>query len=408
VRRYESNYRIAIIASSVGITPNEVIQSYVFDEARKLAERGFEVHIIRAKVEKDILSYGIHFHGIEKGIKFQVLKQMMRTSLYYPPISLLRNPIRIYQENLYALRVANIVRRYSIDLIHAHFAYPEGWVGILAKKVLRTKIPLVLTSHGYDLNIIKEYNYGLRIRKSYDAIVRKTLMEVDHIIVPSKLLFLRATEGGAETSKISLIPNGVDLKIFDPQKYDPQYFRGKHGLCDSKIILTIRALKKYYGIDMLMKAATILPENLNVKFVIIGKVEDKNLLQMAGFIVGRKIILLGSISRNEIPYAIAAADIVVDPCPIGQGINVLEAMAMSKPVVGVKTRLWDYIIDGYNGFLVPPGDAKALAEKILYLLENPSEAKRMGLNGRKLAEEKFDIEKKIDKITSIYKALIER
>ena len=406
MRRYESNYRIAIIASSVGKTPNEAIQSFVFDEARKLAERGFEAHIIRAKVEKDILSYGIYFHGIEKGIKFQVLKLMMRTSLYYPPISLLRNPVRIYQENLYALHVVDIVKRYSIDLIHAHFAYPEGWVGILAKKVLRTKIPLVLTSHGYDLNIVREYNYGLRIRRSYDAIVRKTLGAADHIIVPSKLLFLRAIEGGAEISKISLIPNGVDVKIFDPQKYDPQYFREKYGLGDSKIILTTRALRKYYGIDMLIKVATIFPENLNAKFVIIGKIEDKNLLRMASSIVGRKISLLGSIPRNEIPYAIAAADMVIDPCPIGQGINVLEAMAMEKPVIGIRTRLWDYIMDGCTGFLV--SNEHEMLEKILYLLENPSEAKRMGINGRKLTEEKYNIEKRVDKIVEIYKELLEK
>jgi glycosyltransferase involved in cell wall biosynthesis len=400
--------KVLIISAAVGKSPSEIVYSFVFDEIVRLAKRGIEVHVARLRFEGSGYYHGIYFHDIKRKAEPKVLYEAFRKLRYFPTYSLLRNPKKIYGELLYSLNIEKVAQKVNPDIIHAHFAYPEGWVGILAKKVLRTKIPLVLTSHGYDLNIVKEYNYGLRIRKSYDAIIRKTLKEVDHIIVPSKLLFLRAIEGGAEISKISLIPNGVDLKIFDPQKYDSQYFRRKHGLCDSKIILTVRALKKYYGIDTLIKVATILPEDLNVKFVIIGKVEDKNLLQMAGHIVGRKIIVLGSIPRNEIPYAIAAADIIVDPCPIGQGINVLEAMAMAKPVIGMKTRLWDYIIDGYNGFLVSPGDAKALAEKILYLLENPLEAKRMGLNGRKLAEEKFDIEKRIDKIISIYKALIER
>jgi glycosyltransferase involved in cell wall biosynthesis len=82
-------------------------------------------------------------------------------------------------------------------------------------------------------------------------------------------------------------------------------------------------------------------------------------------------------------------------------------MAGGKP--GVASRvggLPDQVIDGYNGFLVPPRDPKALADRIMYLLENPSEARRMGLNGRRLAEERFDIEKRIDKIIKVYDELV--
>jgi glycosyltransferase involved in cell wall biosynthesis len=82
-------------------------------------------------------------------------------------------------------------------------------------------------------------------------------------------------------------------------------------------------------------------------------------------------------------------------------------MACGKPVVASRVGgLPDQIIDGYNGFLVPPRDPKALADRILYLLENPSEARRMGLNGRKLAVERFDIEKRVDKIVKLYQELV--
>jgi glycosyltransferase involved in cell wall biosynthesis len=56
---------------------------------------------------------------------------------------------------------------------------------------------------------------------------------------------------------------------------------------------------------------------------------------------------------------------------------------------------------------VPPRSPKAITDKILYLLENPSEARRIGRNGRMLAEEKYDIEKRVDKIIEIYKKLLE-
>jgi len=364
-----------------------------------------EVHVIRSKVEGDSISYGIHYHGIERKYDVRALNFLARNIKRYPALSLIRKPTALHWENLYALNVAKVVEKYDVSLIHAHFAYPEGWIGLLCRAKLKTKVLFVLTSHGYDLNFVKEYRYGVRLNSKYDLIIRKVCESVDHIIVPSKLLFLRAVEAGAPPSKVSLVPNAVDLEVFNPKKVDIYFFKEKYKLDDSKIILTIRAIRKHYGIDKIVRVARKIPDNLKIKFIIIGSGElYTDLLKMAGNIVGRKIIFLGTIPHSEVPYAIASADVIVDPCPIGQGINVLEAMAMGKPVIGIRTKMWDYIINEYTGFLVTNDDE--IIEKIIYLIENPSEARRMGINGRRLVEEKFDINKRIEKILSLYRKLM--
>jgi glycosyltransferase involved in cell wall biosynthesis len=66
----------------------------------------------------------------------------------------------------------------------------------------------------------------------------------------------------------------------------------------------------------------------------------------------------------------------------------------------------ELIVDGYNGFLIRLKNYRDFASKLLYLIENPSEAKKMGLNGRKLAEERYSLEKRIDKIINLYRNLI--
>ncbi|MFA6254844.1 MAG: glycosyltransferase family 4 protein [Patescibacteria group bacterium] len=72
------------------------------------------------------------------------------------------------------------------------------------------------------------------------------------------------------------------------------------------------------------------------------------------------------------------------------GKVLVEANAHGKPVVSTATTGAKEIIqDGYNGFLVPIGDAQALADKIVYLLNNPDKAKEMGENGRRLVKEKY-------------------
>ncbi|MEM1548197.1 MAG: hypothetical protein QXM02_04150, partial [Thermoproteota archaeon] len=118
--------KVLVISSSVGKTPNEIAYYFIFDEVYRLVKRGLEIHIVRSKVEEDSISHGIYFHGIKKMLDPQAVKSTLKNILEYPLPSLLRNPISIYWEANYALNVIRIVEKYDIDLIHAHFAYPEG------------------------------------------------------------------------------------------------------------------------------------------------------------------------------------------------------------------------------------------------------------------------------------------
>ena len=98
--------------------------------------------MVRSKIEKESISYGIHFHGIERRYDIQALNILARNIMSYPPTSLVRMPTLLYWENLYALNVSKVVEKNDVSLIHAHFAYPEGLIGLLAKR--RTGKPLVV------------------------------------------------------------------------------------------------------------------------------------------------------------------------------------------------------------------------------------------------------------------------
>ena len=83
----------------------------------------------------------------------------------------------------------------------------------------------------------------------------------------------------------------------------------------------------------------------------------------------------------------------------------IDAEAAGLPVI---TTDWvgcrDTVIDGQNGFIIPPHDSSALAEKITLLIENPPLRQKMGLAARAYAEENFGIEKVVQKHLEIYKA----
>jgi len=93
---------VAVISGPVGKCPEDVTYSFVFDEVYRLAQRGIEVHVIRSKIESESISYGIHFHGIERKYDTEALNFSARNITCYPPVSLIRKPTVLYWENLYA------------------------------------------------------------------------------------------------------------------------------------------------------------------------------------------------------------------------------------------------------------------------------------------------------------------
>jgi glycosyltransferase involved in cell wall biosynthesis len=401
------SYSVAIISSFVGKTPEDIAHSFVFDEAFRLAQRGIDVHIIRYKVENDSSSYGIKYHGLEKKIDLRALKFFMRNLSVYPPISLLRKPTLIYRENLYALNASRIVER-NVNLIHAHFAYPEGLVGLLTKR--RTGKPLIVTLHGYDILIEPSVRYGVRLSKRIDVIINRVLNVADAVLTASKATFNEASKIVNDSSKIHLIPNAIDVQRFNPS-LDGSKIRKRLRISRNTVVFTLRSHEPKYGLEYLIRAAPVVAkEKEDVVFVIGGDGSLRHYHEQLSAELGlkEKMIFTGRIPQSEVPYYYAMSDIVVVPSlQEAFGLVVSEAMACGKPVIGTWVGgIPDQIIDGYNGFLVQPRNSSQIAEKILWLINNPDESKLMGMNGRKVAEEKFNIVKRVDKIISLYEELL--
>jgi len=399
---------IAVVSSSVGKSPDEITYSFVFDEVFRLAQRGLRVHVIRSKIEEDSISCGIRFHGIKRKIDFKALNILIKNPNKFKIFSWLKNPARVYWESLYALNISQVIRRNNIDLIHAHFAYPEGLAGLLAKRV--TGKPLIVTVHGYDILTEESVKYGLRLNKNFDAIIKWVLNEADAVITASNATFKEAHKIISAHENIYLIPNGVDVQRFNPH-LNGSYLKEKLKIGEDKVVFTLRHHKPVYGIEFLIKAVPlVLREKKDITFVVGGDGPLRHYHEKLAekLNVKNKIIFTGRIPHDEVLFYYSVSDIVVVPSlQEAFGLVVSEAMACGKPVIGTNVGgIPDQIIDGYNGFLVKPRSPKDIAEKIIWLLENQEEAKVMGMRGRKIVEEKFNIERRIDKIIELYKCLL--
>jgi glycosyltransferase involved in cell wall biosynthesis len=111
---------------------------------------------------------------------------------------------------------------------------------------------------------------------------------------------------------------------------------------------------------------------------------------------------------EELKALYAICDIFVLPSfEEGDPIALKEALASGKPLIGSNVGgIPMQIEDGWNGFLIEPGNEKQLYGKIKYLIENEDVRKRMEKNSRKLAEEEFDWNKIVDKYFEVYKYIM--
>jgi len=401
---------VMVLSTGVGKSPEDLMHSFVFDELYRLAKNGIEVHVVRPKVEKDTISYGIHFHGIERKIDPQALNMMLRNIIRYPPISLVRGNLSLYRENLYAANALKFANRRSVNLIHAHFAYPEGFVGALVKRLL--KKPLVITCHGYDINVVPEVNYGLRLSKKYDALIRMALKNADAVICVSTNLRKEVLNFGVNADNTFVVFNAVDLELFRPPSKqeicDIKEMKRRFGVGeDDFLILNARHLNSVYGIEYLIYAAKIVVEHFkNAEFIIAGEGELKGglnaLIQNMG--LQKHVKLVGKIPRMLMPKLMRASSLYVNASLAdGTPPSMIEACASGTPIISFNVGgASDIIDDGVNGYLVKPRDYKILASKIIYLLENPHLLKEFGANARRKAETAFDINKRIVKIMDVY------
>ena len=208
-----------------------------------------------------------------------------------------------------------------------------------------------------------------------------------------------------------VIHNGVDVEAFTPAAAGARHR-------DGCWIGMVGALAPWKGQHIFVQAAAEVVDRIpDVTFFLIGDViyttaghhdyrrELERLVHQLG-LEGR-VIFTGF--RKDIARVMANLDIVahcsVEPEPFGRVI--IEAMACGKPVIAARGGGVDEIIvDGDDGLLVPPGDARLLAEAILRLAGDPDRRARLGEAARRRVEEKFRIHDQVRQIEQCYDRLL--
>lgn len=281
------------------------------------------------------------------------------------------------------------LRNWRPDIIHTNNVGGVGLEAIIASR--RLHIPLIGTSHT-PFREFMEYS-PIRTEWATNKMLRYVSWyynQCDFVTAPSNFLFKEMVDYGLKK------PHRVLSNPINPEEFHPAEpakkteLREKLNFKGPSIIYTGR-LAPNKKVEILIRSLAIVKQTVSeAELIIIGNgVSEVALKQLARDLrVENDVKFLGFVNQEKFTELYQAADIfAVASTAEMQCLSMMNAMLTELPVVGVRAGALPEYINDQNGFVVEPGDYKAMAEKILYLIQNPNEAAQLGQQGREYAQQ---------------------
>ena len=264
--------------------------------------------------------------------------------------------------------------------------YKADIIGLLASR--RSGIPIVAVSHGWT-------HESLRVR-CYEALDRVVLRKMDRVVCVSHGQAAKVRRAGVAPQRIVVIPCAVQAERFEAP--DPEYrerLRGWFTGSPGRIIGAAGRLSPEKGFADLVEAAALATHaDPTLRFILFGDGHLRPDLErrIAAHGLQQQFVLAGF--RTDLDRFLPHLDLLVLPS-YTEGLPniVLEAFAAGVPVVATAVGgTPEAVEDGGNGYLVPPGDPPALAQRILDALSNEPRRQALAQRGRDRVLNEFSFE----------------
>lgn len=273
--------------------------------------------------------------------------------------------------------LANYLADKSVIHVHVHFAFGAASLALLLKTL--TGIPYSLTIHGSDVLLPR-------------PLTEEKLKQAKFVVTNCRFHInnLRKRFPSLDRQRFYVIRIGLDLHTepwsqMKPCEQDPALH-----------ILNVARLERVKAQDILIRACARL-QNMGVGFHcrIVGdgpqKTKLKKLIDQSG--LNERVELLGPRFQDEVVKLYEWSHVLVlSSLSEGTPMTVIEAMAQARPVIAPNiTALPEMVVEGKTGYLFKKGSHEDLAIKLKGLAGNLKLVKQLGIEGRKKAEELFDL-----------------
>ncbi len=326
----------------------------------QLALRGHEVHFITYECPIRLREgEGLHFHQVEIN-HYDLFK--------YPDYAL-----------TLAVKIANVAKAYSLDVVHVHYAIPHATSAYLARQMLDARIAIITTLHGTDITLVGQ-------NPAFTEIVKFSIEQSDLVTAVSKSLRQDTIDSFAPNQEIEVIPN-----FFVPRKLDVTP--------TPNLIVHSSNFRPVKRVTDVVRIFAQVRKKIPAHLRLIGSgpchQEVQRLVQTMDLV--EHVTFIGSVPHLD-PYIADAKLFLLPSAQESFGLAALEAMSYGVPVVASDVGgLPELVIHGETGYLAEVGDIEKMADLSIEMLNQQSFGKK--------AQERALIHFSHDKIVPQYEQL---
>ena len=381
---------------------------YVDEVSRNLARLGYAVDVFTRRDSPDlpdVLEWapGVRIVHLEAGPAAYVFKDEL-----WPHMPAFRDAFPRF--------VRHDGARY--DLLHGNF-WMSGWVAV--ELGARLGIPVAQIFHATGLTKRRHQGAADTSPGGRIGVERAIVRRADRLIAqcPSERSELIA-DYGANPAKVAVIPSAVNTSVFRPVPRDEA--RRRIGLeADGPVVVYVGRMLPRKDVRNVVRALALLVRERGVPATLLlvgGESAEPDaaatpeigvLRSLAAELgIADRVRFIGKRQADELRYYYCAGDVAVttpwyEPC----GLTPLEGMACGRPVIGSAVGGITFTIsDGKTGYLVPPRDPAALAERLHTLLADTAQRERMGHAARARVEREFTWPLVAQRTAVLYEALL--
>ncbi len=350
---------------------------------KMLAENGHEIHFISSSLPFRLnrMYHNVYYHQVEVN-QYSVFQ--------YPPYDI-----------ALASKMAEVINREELDLLHVHYAIPHAVCAILAKQMSGRDVKIVTTLHGTDITVLG-YDPSLT-----DAI-RFGIEKSDIVTAVSKSLISQTYDLINPDKTIETVYNFIDDRVYN--RSDSSHLKDEYGIHpEEKVIIHVSNFRPVKRVQDVVRTFEKITKGIPAKLLLVGDGPEMTVVckLVKKLNIGDKVLFLGKQDSVEELYSISDLMLLLSEKE-SFGLVALEAMACGVPCIGTNVGGIPEVIDhGQSGYICELGDIEDMSDKAIDLLQNSEKHQEFSEASVKLVREKFQATTIVKQYEDLYKSLLQ-
>ncbi|GAA0423102.1 N-acetyl-alpha-D-glucosaminyl L-malate synthase BshA [Agaribacter marinus] len=348
-----------------------------------LAERGNEVHFITSSLPFRLnrINPRIYFHEVELN-HYPVFQ--------YPPYDL-----------ALAAKMAEVINREKLDILHVHYAMPHAISALLAKDIAEHDVKIVTTLHGTDITV-------LAIDDIFKNMIKHGIEKSDAVTAVSHYLADHTADLLHVNKEIEVIYNFVNEKQY--YRKEMPIIKEQYGIApEEKVVVHISNFRKVKRLPDVIQTFQLIQENIPSKLLLIGDGPEYGtasaLVEELG--LDEKVLFLGKQKNINELLSICDLKLLLSEKE-SFGLVLLEAMACGVPCIGTNIGgIPEVIQHGETGYITELGDTKQAATYAIKILSNQEQHQRFAANALEMVHTQFHSKEIVEHYERLYDKVLD-